>query len=206
MGWTLYLIFVRLVRWLVLSRRFGSVETLEIWSYGTKVAVLRRTHPRPSLDCRTGRCWPPWSERSPSGYADIDVTPVTLLAWHRRLVARRWTYPRIGRPPTPGRGALLAVLVERSPERIRPGVPAHRRRAAPTRTPHQRLVNRRILHPTQRTARAATATELTGDGFRTTQARPCGLRLLHVDCALTCAGVYVFFVRRLHPLRTTCSA
>jgi putative transposase len=40
------------------------------------------------------------------------VQPATLLAWHRRLVARRWTYPatRRGRPPT---AAVLARLIVR---------------------------------------------------------------------------------------------
>jgi len=38
------------------------------------------------------------------------TTPGTLLAWHRRLVRKRWTYPWApGRPPVP---AEVRVLVE----------------------------------------------------------------------------------------------
>jgi hypothetical protein len=37
--------------------------------------------------------------------------PRTVLRWHRRLVARKWTYPnRIGRPPV---SAEIAALIER---------------------------------------------------------------------------------------------
>ena len=39
------------------------------------------------------------------------VTPGTVLRWHRRLVAQKWTYPnRTGRPPLPEE---VAALVER---------------------------------------------------------------------------------------------
>jgi len=36
------------------------------------------------------------------------VTPATLLRWHRELVARRWTYPRLGT----GRQGLPAEVVD----------------------------------------------------------------------------------------------
>src|SRR5204863_9360786 len=39
------------------------------------------------------------------------VTPGTILRWHRRLVAKKWTYPnRVGHPPIDD---ASAVLIER---------------------------------------------------------------------------------------------
>jgi putative transposase len=39
------------------------------------------------------------------------VTPATILRWHRRLVAAKWTYPhRVGRPPV---DEAIAGLIER---------------------------------------------------------------------------------------------
>ena len=42
------------------------------------------------------------------------VTPGTILRWHRRLVAKKWTYPnRIGRPPVDGTVASLSERMAR---------------------------------------------------------------------------------------------
>jgi hypothetical protein len=47
------------------------------------------------------------------------VTPGTVPGWHRRLVAKKWTYPnRSGRPPIDD---MIVVLIERRAGRIRPG-------------------------------------------------------------------------------------
>ena len=38
------------------------------------------------------------------------VTPATALRWHRRLVTRKWTYRRTGRPPV---SAEITALIQR---------------------------------------------------------------------------------------------
>jgi transposase InsO family protein len=49
-----------------------------------------------------------------SHWGSFLVTPATLLRWHRRLVARRWTYARrIGRPPVDDEIRELVLRLER---------------------------------------------------------------------------------------------
>jgi putative transposase len=43
----------------------------------------------------------------------FDVTPATLLAWHRRLVARKWDYTSRRRPGRPRTSAAIRKLVIR---------------------------------------------------------------------------------------------
>jgi putative transposase len=45
-----------------------------------------------------------WSEIFP-------VTPATILRWHRRLVARKWTYTDRRRPGRPSTGASINTLI-----------------------------------------------------------------------------------------------
>src|SRR5450755_3905771 len=98
----LCLIAIRVFGWLVLLSRGQASEEAEIMVPGHEVAVLRRQVTRPEPD-RAGRAVLTALARLLPAMlrARRLVTPGTLLAWHRRLITRKWTYPdRPGRPRT----------------------------------------------------------------------------------------------------------
>jgi len=77
-----------------------------------EVAVLRRGNPRPRLDWADHTVFAALVRLLPTGLRlHRLVTSGTILRWHRRLVAAKWTYPhRHGRPPI---DEAIAGLIER---------------------------------------------------------------------------------------------
>ena len=114
-----YLIARRLVSWLGLLARSEASKDVEILVLRHQLEVLHRQHRRTRLS---------WVDRAviaalalrlpPTRRIGMLVTPGTILRWHRRLAASRWTRERKrpGRPPTrAGLRALVTRLARENP-------------------------------------------------------------------------------------------
>ena len=117
-----YLLIARVFGWLVLLSRCDAAKDTEILMLRHEVAVLRRQVARPKPD---------WADRAVlaalarllPGHLRLHriVTPGTLLAWHRRLAKKKWTYPAApGRPPVPAEArALVQQLARQNPRYVK---------------------------------------------------------------------------------------
>ena len=191
----LYLIFVRLCGWLVLLGRSSASKDAGLLVLRHEVAVLRRTNPRPGLG---------WADRAvfaalirllpPRLRARRLVTPGTVLRWHRRLVARRWTCPqRMGRPPV---SAGIAALIERLATENN-GWGYQRIQGELLKLGHRIGAStiRRVLGALKIPPAPQRNTDTTWRRFLHTQAATMlATDFFHVDCAVTLRRMYCLFV------------
>ncbi len=108
----LYLIMIRVFDWLVLLGRRQAAKDAEIMVLRHEVMVLRRQVARPKPDWADRAILAALARLLPAALRGSRlVTPGTLLAWHRRLITRKWTYPN--RPGRPAAGQEVRDLILR---------------------------------------------------------------------------------------------
>jgi putative transposase len=191
----LYLIFIRLAGWMALLARSTASKDAELLVLRQEVAVLRRQNPKPRLD---------WADRAilaalirlvpPRLRAHRLVTPGTVLRWHRRLIARKWTYPhRTGRPTV---SAEIAALIERLATENN-GWGYQRIQGELLKLGHRVSAStiRRVLRALKIPPAPERNTDTTWRKFLHTQAATMlATDFFHVDCAVTLQRLYVLFV------------
>ena len=90
----LYFVFVQLGGWLFLLGRSSSAKDVESLVLRHDVTVLRRGRRRPWLDWADRAVSAALVQRLPVWLREHRlVSPDTVLRWHRRLVAKKWTLP-----------------------------------------------------------------------------------------------------------------
>ena len=129
----LYLITVRVFGCLVLLGRSQASKDAEIMVLRHELLMLRRQVAQPGPDPADRAILAALARLLPAALRGGRlVTPGTLLAWHRRLIARKWTYPSKPGRPTVGQEIhdLAVRLAGENPAwGYRPGA----RRAIPSR-------------------------------------------------------------------------
>ena len=107
-----YVVFLRILQLVFLLFRSAESKDLEIVVLRHELVVLRRHIRRPTFRTADRLFLAAASRSLPRvSWSLFLVTPATLLRWHRRLVAKRWTYARPpGRPPI---GPEVRVLIVR---------------------------------------------------------------------------------------------
>jgi transposase InsO family protein len=205
----LYLIFLRVLNLLLLFGRSSASKDVEILVLRHEVAVLRRVNPKPRLDWADRAVFAALVRRLPQMLRRHRlVTPGTILRWHRRLIAKKWTYPhRLGRPPV--EAAVVSLIQRMARENRSWGY--QRIQGELLKLGHHVGAStiRRVLQRLWIPPAPVRDTDTTWRQFLRTQASTMlACDFFHVDCAVTLQRIYVFFVlevpsRSVHLLGVT---
>jgi putative transposase len=132
----MYLLTCRVLSLAVLAFRGDLAKDAELLVLRHENAVLRRHAGRVRYEPADRAWFAALARLVPRGrWADVfSVTPATLLAWHRRLAAKKYDTSRRrrpGRPPTlPGIARLVVRLAKENPLWDTAGSTASSRRPA----------------------------------------------------------------------------